>query len=108
MGRPMCLNNEAYGEGSGLHLMIRPQLERVMYESRWIARLFAWNLGRTLNAALQRLECPQPILGWITLSALEALVNFVTKGVKLTRQSKPALISFAFALEVVLVITVTT
>ena len=54
---------------------INPQLERVMYERRWNARLFAQNLGRTLKAASQRLECPRPISVLITLSALEALVS---------------------------------
>ena len=42
-------------------------------ERQWIAKLLARYLGKTLNAASQRLECPQPIMGWITFFALEAL-----------------------------------
>ena len=44
-------------------------------ERQWFARLLARYLSKTLNAASQRLECPQPIMGWITFSALEALTS---------------------------------
>ena len=44
-------------------------------ERQWIARLLAQYLGKTLNATSQRLKCPQPIMGWITFFALDALTS---------------------------------